>query len=147
MKKVSFFRSLVGTAFMLFLFLGTQGLSAQSLSPQAFGGITVTDKNSPANLDNVQLVSSNEAVNILNEEIQAITSAQPPTDDFEQIHNELKVMYYKHLVIDISAQGDVKTSLEDSQDELLQFYGSFPPGSLNVTPLQVYEETILLLSI
>lgn len=147
MKKVSFFRSLVGTAFLLFLFLGAQGLSAQSLSPQAVGVIDVTDKNSPANLDNVQLVSSSEAVNILNEEIQNITQSPAPNDDFQQNLNGLKVMYYKHLVIDISAQGDVKTSLEDSQDDLLRFYGMFPQGTLNVTPLQVYEETILLLSI
>jgi hypothetical protein len=137
MKKMNYF--LASASLLLFLFLGVQGLQAQtSIAPSP-----VNVKSYTQALQGVNLVAEDAAINVLTNEAKNLYQNMPSFNTAEEIEAGTKIDYYQYLVDQLDQGAVLGELLPQSASHISAILARYqsPP----VTVMNVYQDTLELL--
>ncbi len=142
MKKMNFL--LAVTSFFLFLFLGVQGLGAQtSLTPSPFN-----QKDYVSVSKDVNYVNESDAINLLNntakDEFQTLKAGN--LTSVQESRSSVIVLYYDYLVQQLNTGEVIDELMTNSIPVLVRICDKYKPSS-NIDPVDVYTDTVDLLKL
>jgi hypothetical protein len=138
MKKMNHF--LVSTSLLLFLFLGVQGLQAQTIAPSP-----VNEKDYTTVSQSVNLVAADAAINILVNEAKDLYQNMPSfTSALKEVEAVTKIEYYQYLIQELNTGADLGELLPKSAYQLYTIVSRHHPNT-GVTTMGVYTDTVNLL--
>jgi hypothetical protein len=139
MKKMNYF--LASASLLLFLFLGVQGLQAQtSIAPSP-----VNVKSYTQALQGVNLVAEDAAINVLTNEAKNLYQNMPNfTTASGEVEAVTKIEYYQYLVERLN-QGELLGELLPQSAGEISTILSRHDQNTGVTTMGVYQDTVELL--
>lgn len=139
MKKMNYF--LVSASLLLFLFLGVQGLQAQTST--APSPVNVKDYTSA--IQGANLVDADAAINVLKNEAKDLYQNMPNfTTALQEVKAVTKIEYYEYLVQELNGGAVLEELLPQSSYQLYTIVTRHNPSS-GVTSIGVYTDTVELL--
>lgn len=135
MKKAKF--SLVLTGVMFFLFVGVQGVNAQSFQIDEGDALTVKDMD----VDGVDLVVNGEAIVILNAAIKSLDAGNTVV---EEANAAARQSYYEFLLTELEQGASVDALLPTTGYDLYMIVSRFQE-SMGLDQQEIYDETVQLL--
>jgi hypothetical protein len=138
MKKMNYF--LASASLLLFLFLGVQGLQAQtSIAPSPVNAKTYVQA-----LQGVNLVAEDVAINVLVNEAKDLYQNMPSFNASQEVEAVTKIEYYDYLVSELNQGAVLQEILPQSAGRISTILARHNPGS-GVTTMGVYQDTVELL--
>lgn len=135
MKKANF--SLVVASVMFLLFVGVNSVSAQG----SFFQNDITHKD--MNIDGIQLVDVDDAIQILSAEYKDLYQ-ETPASDAAEANQSARLAYYEFLLENLHAGAGVGDVLPNSAGVLIGITSRYDQ-SAGVDPVAIYDETVQFL--